>query len=263
MTNINTSHAVYVLGDVDTSQRVDMLQVTAAQHNAVIGQTFAFAPGEASGSDDLSRVDAVVEALGRAIATHTDVWLPFWLQDFFREQHLRSLSMTLQRHGLNLLLGPDLIAYPVAGGLNEMDAALRNEIRAVFALDDAAVAAAGVQALAAEIEADLARAADAMVIEPPADESESPVERRYSTAEAAALLGKSADWVSRGLRQRAFVYADGSAVEPMRPGGGGRRVFTAAMVRAIAWSAYRRGTLSPQHLEAVSAALRGHGEVHR
>lgn len=262
MTDTNTSHAVYVLGDVDTSQRVDMLEAKAAQHNAVIGQTFAFAPGEACGSNDLSRVDAVVEALGRAIATRTDVWLPFWLQDFFREQHLRSLSITLQRHGLNLLLGPDLIACPVAGGLNEMDAALRNQIRAVFALDDAAVAAAGVQALAAEIEADLARAADAVVIEPPVDESE-PWEGRYSTVEAAALLGKSADWVSRGLRQGAFVYGDGSAVEPMRLGSGSRRVFTAAMVRAIAWSAYRRGTLSPHQLEAVSAALRGQGEAHR
>lgn len=254
MTDLNTSHAVYVLGDADTSQRMDVLEAKAAEHGAVIGQTFAFAPGEASAADDLSTVDAVVEAVGRAIATRTDVWLPFWLQDFCREQHLRSLGLTLQRHGLNLLLGPDLYPCPAEGGINAVDAAIRNEIRAVYALDDAAMAAAGIRALGTEIEAALAKAGPPA--EPPADESE-PRECLFSTAAAAALLGKSAGWVSRGLREGTFVYADGSAVEPLRPGGGNRRVFTGAMVRAIAWSAYRRGTLEPHRLEEALAELRG------
>lgn len=253
MTDLNTSHAIYVLGDADTSQRMDMLEAKAAERGAVIGQIFAFAPGEASAADDLSTVDAVVEAVARAIATRTDVWLPFWLQDFCREQHLRALGLTLQRHGLNLLLGPELYPCPADGGINAVDAAIRAEIRAVYALDDAAMAAAGMRALGIEIEAALAKAGPAA--EPPADDSE-PRERLFSTAAVAELLGKSAGWVSRGLRAGAFGYADGSAVQPSRLGAGNRRVFTAAMVRAIAWSAYRRGTLDPQRLERVLGELR-------
>ncbi|MEI6254405.1 MAG: hypothetical protein WCP30_16540, partial [Mycobacteriaceae bacterium] len=128
MTEINTSFDVYVLGDVDTSKRLDMLAAKAAEHGAVIAQTFAFAEGEAAEQNDLTEVDAVVEAVSRAIATRTDIWLPFWLQDLCRETHLRRLSLTLQRHGLNLLLGPQLAPCSVEGGLNEIDAAVRNEV---------------------------------------------------------------------------------------------------------------------------------------
>jgi hypothetical protein len=248
MTDINTSHAVYVLGDVDTAQRMELLEAKAAENGVVIGQTFAFANGEASATDDLSTVDAVVEALGRAIATRTDVWLPFWLNDVCREQHLRSLSMTLQRHGLNLLLGPQLAPCPVQGGMTALDAAIRTEVRSVFALDDAAMAAAGMQSLGAEIEAALARPAD-----PPCEEE--PRERHFGTAETAALMGKSPRWVSRGLRDGIFRYPDGSAVEAQRHPGSNRHVFTVAMVRAIAWSAYHCGRLSPQRIEEVLAEL--------
>jgi hypothetical protein len=76
-----------------------------------------------------------------------------------------------------------------------------------------------------------------------------------ASAEAAALLGKSSDWVSRGLREKTFVYADGSPVEPVGAGRGGRRRFTGPMVRAMAFSAYRRGTLSPTRLQEVLAEL--------
>lgn len=255
MTEINTSFDVYVLGDVDTSKRLDMLAAKAAEHGAVIAQTFAFGEGEAAGRDDLTEVNAVVEALGRAIATRTDIWLPFWLQDLCREAHLRRLSLALQRHGLHLLLGPELAPYPVEGGLNEIDAALRSEVRAVFSLDDAALAAAGVRSLGAEIEAALAKPANRVPLdEPPFDWFE-PEERYFSTAEAAALFGKSADWVSRGLREKAFAYPDGSPVEPAGAGRRGRRRFTADMVRAMAFSAYRRGTLSRKQLQEVLAEL--------
>jgi hypothetical protein len=257
MTEINTSFDVYVLGDVDTSKSLDMLAEKAAEHGAVIAQTFAFAEGEAAGHDDLTEVDAVVEALSHAIATRTDIWLPFWLQDLCRETHLRRLSLTLQRHGLNLLLGPHLEPCPVEGGINEIDAALRSEVRAVFALDDAALAAAGMRVLGDEIVAALAQAAPFdPVAEPPFDWWDSE-ERHFSTAEAAALLGRSSDWVSRGLREKTFVYADGSPVEPVGAGRGGRRRFTGPMVRAMAFSAYRRGTLSPTRLQEVLAELAG------
>lgn len=257
MTEINTSFDVYVLGDVDTSKSLDMLTEKAAEHGAVIAQTFAFAEGEAAGHDDLTEVDAVVEALSHAIATRTNIWLPFWLQDLCRETHLRRLSLTLQRHGLNLLLGPHLEPCPVEGGINEIDAALRSEVRAVFALDDAALAAACIRPLGAEIEAALAQAAPFdPAHEPPFDWCE-PQECHFSTAETAALLGRSSDWVSRGLREKTFVYADGSPVEPVGAGRGGRRRFTGPMVRAMAFSAYRRGTLSPTRLQEVLAELAG------
>lgn len=254
--NTNISHSIYVLGDLDTSQRMDLLEAKAAEHGAVIGQTFAFGPGEASGADDLSTVEAVVEALGRAIATRTDVWLPFWLQDVCREQHLRTLSVTLQRHGLNLLLGPQLMPVPAEGGINDMDAAMRNEIRGVWRLDDAAMAAAGMKSLGTEIEEFLAQPGveRAVAEEPPVEEELR--ERHFTTAEAANLLGKSQNWVSRGLRQQAFAYADGSPIEPLREPNSNRHALTVPMVRAIAWSAYRRGTLSPQRLQEVLAAVR-------
>jgi len=262
LTDLNTSYAIYVLGDVDTSQRMDMLAAKAAEHGAVIGETFAFAPGEASGADDISQVDAVVEALGEAIATRTPLWIPFWLQDVCREGHLRALSITMQRHGLELLLGPHLAPVPVEGGLNPVDAAIRSEVRAIYALDDAVMAAAGMKSLGAEIEEALmqpapmtpASAALPEQPEPPAEEE--PRERHLSTVETAALLGKSPEWVSRGVREKAFVYADGSVIEPLRQRNSNRRAFTVPMVRAIAWSAYRRGTLSPQRLQEVLADLR-------
>ena len=251
MAEINTGYDVYVLGDVDTSQRLDMLAEKAAEHGAVITQTFAFAPGEAAQHDDLTDVDAVVEALGRAIATRTALWLPFWLQDLTREQHLRRLSLVLQRHGVDLLIGQHMTPCPVHGGINEVDAALRTEVRAVYDLDDAAMAAASMHTLGAEIEAALTHAdrqSHAMI---------QPEERYFSTAEVAARFGKSPQWVSRGLREGHFRYADGSEVEPLRISPGGRRRFSVAMLRAMAWSAYRRGSLSPQQLEEMLADLSG------
>ena len=248
MTEIHTTFDVLVLGDVDVDQRLDMLSEKAAEAGAVITQTFTFPTGQAAQHDNLTEVEAVVEALGRAIATRTPIWLPWWHQDLCREQHLRRLGLTMQRHGLDLLIGPDLEPCPVEGGINEIDSALRNEVRAVYALDDAAMASAGMHALGPEIEAALAEAGrHSRELEPE--------ERFFSTAEAAALLGKSTSWVSRGLRDQAFVYGDGSAVEPLVTGKRGSRRFTATMLRAIAWSAFRRGALAPHQLEEVLEGL--------
>jgi hypothetical protein len=122
----NTMRAIYALGDSDTMARSEMLNAKAAEHGAVIWRTFSFAPGEAARADDLCAVDAVVEALADAIGNRRDLWLPFWMQDLVREQHLRGLSITLQRHGVDLLLGPSLTRCPVQGGLNQTDASLRS-----------------------------------------------------------------------------------------------------------------------------------------
>ncbi len=158
MTDINVGDAVLVIGDTDTADRAELLAEKAAEKGLRIAQTFAFHPGEAASHDDLTEVDEVVAALSRAIATRTDLWCPFPLQDLCREGHFRRLSLALQRHGLNLLMGPDLDPSPTEGGFHEVDAALRKEVQAVDALDNAALAAAGMRTLEAEIEAALADA---------------------------------------------------------------------------------------------------------
>ena len=256
MTDINTTYDVVVLGDRDTFANTAMLSERAAERGAVIAHTYAFAPGEGADHEDLTEIEAVVAALSRAIDTRSDIWLPFPVQDLMREQHFRRLSLVLQRHGRNLLMGPELLPCPVEGGYSAIDAALRAEVRAVDDLDHAALAAAGMRTLGAAIE----RALGGAVGEPddpgqPESESDDDGARYYGTAEAAAFLGKSADWVSRGLRRRAFSYPDGSPVLPMPAGRQGRRRFTVAMVRAIAWSGYRAGSLSKHDLEEVLERL--------
>lgn len=259
MTDIHTSYAVLVIGDSDTAGRLDMLADKAAEQGAVIAGTFAFEPGEPATHDDLTHVEAVVEALSRAIATHTDLWAPFPLQDLCREQHWRRISVALQRHGLNLLMGPELSPSPVEGGYTAMDAALREEVRAVDQLDHAALSKAGVRSLWAEIEQALTDAAGEEAVPPPdAGEGwafEARRERYFSTAEVAGVFGRSPNWVNAGLRSGAFTYPDGSPVEPLNTGRGGKRRFTTPMVRAMVWSAYRRGRVSAQRLEGVLAAL--------
>ena len=259
MTALNTSHQVLVLGDRDTAEHLDMLGRQAAAQGAVIAQTFTFDPGAAVAHDELTEIEAVVAALGRAIATHTDIWLPFPVEDLRREQHFRRLSLALQRHGLNLLMGDELAPCPVEGGYSAIDAALRAEVRAVDELDFAALAAAGVRTLGIEIEMALTTF-DELPAAPAEPEDEPPcddwsAEMRYSTAEAAAYLGKSSDWISRGLRNKDFTYPDGSVVVPIQAGRRGRRTFTIAMLRAIAWSGYRRGGLSQGQFNAVLVRL--------
>jgi hypothetical protein len=153
-----TSRTVIVLGDHDTGQRADLLADKAAEHGAVISEIRTFDLGEVGSHDDLAQVDAVVTAVSQAICTKTDIWAPFPMQDLGREQHVRRLSLVLQRHGLNLLMGPGLWPCPTTGGMNEADFALRREVQAVDDLDDAALAAVGVQTLSKEIELALTEA---------------------------------------------------------------------------------------------------------
>ncbi|EUA52291.1 hypothetical protein I553_2477 [Mycobacterium xenopi 4042] len=58
----------------------------------------------------------------------------------------------LQRHGLNVRFGRELAPCPATGGYSEVDFALRREVQAVDDLDNAALAAAGVESLRREIE---------------------------------------------------------------------------------------------------------------
>ena len=183
-----------------------------------------------------------------AIVTRTDLWCPFPLQDLCREQHFRRLSLVLQRHGLNLLMGPDLTPCPTQGGYHEVDIALRKEVWAVDDLDHAALASAGLRTLGAEIEAALA-------------DGDLPVDRfgcedtYFSTAEAARFLGRSAGWLARSVRQRAFTYPDGSPIEPLRVGKAGRLRFTTAVLRDIAHACHRAGAVSRRQLEGILGQL--------
>ncbi|NDJ90864.1 hypothetical protein [Mycolicibacter kumamotonensis] len=149
---------VVLLGDNDTTAHRAELARDAAKQHCIIVEAFGFEEGEAGGTDDLTEIDAVVAALGRAIAGRMDVWVPFPGPDFIREQHLRRLSLVLQRHGLNVRLTRGLYPAPTDGGMNEIDFALRREVQAVDSLDQAALAAEGAKSLGREIEMALVKA---------------------------------------------------------------------------------------------------------
>ena len=266
--SINTSYAVIVLGDHGTLE-VDDLAVKAAEQGAVISESFSFEPGEPVSSDDLAEVEAVVAALSRAIATRTNVWVPFPIADFGREEHLRRVSLVLQRHGLNMLIGRELEPCSTEGGFNPIDFALRNEVRAVDGLDFAAIAGAGVRTLGAEIERAFAedRPADEPVDQP--DEPEGPPEpkraravktpgkgeKHYSTGEVARFFGKSVQWVHAALRNNDFVRDDGSIIEPVRIGKAQRRRFSLTDLDEMLRSCYRRGLVSEDEYLSLIAAL--------
>jgi hypothetical protein len=156
MTSSTYASSVIVIGDRDTGNRVEMLSTAAAERGLAIAETHTYEAGQPGQVYDLGEIDAVVAALAQAIRTRSNIWLPFII-DLLPEHHPRRLSLVLQRHGLNLLIGRELWPCPTEGGINEVDIALRREVHAVDELDRAAMAAAGVQKLTDEIEAELHR----------------------------------------------------------------------------------------------------------
>ncbi len=289
--SINTSYAVIVLGDHGTLE-VDDLAEKAAEQGAVIAATYSFEPGEPAGHDDLADVEAVVTALSRAIATGADLWVPFPLPDLGREEHLRRLSLVLQRHGLNMLMGRDLEPCTIDGGFSPIDFALRTEVRAVDGLDFAAIAGAGVRTLGAEIEMALREAGDQVSerdecvhrrTDAPADETvDEPVyeptdepadvapvrsrrarrtqtsaegEKLYSTGDVARFFGKPVQWVYAAMRDNAFVRKDGTIIEPIRVGKGRHRRFTYTELDDMVLSCYRRGLITEDDYLTLVVAL--------
>lgn len=260
--SINISYAVIVLGDQETA-RIGDLAEKAADQGAVITETYSFEAGEAVTNDDLTAVEAVVAALSRAIATRTDIWVPFPLGDLGREEHLRRVSLVLQRHGLNMLMGRDLEPCAFDGGFNPVDYALRAEVRAVDELDHAAIAVSGAEILCAEVEHELARTAQAAGPAPvarpvvPVDSSEvaGPTGASYGTAEAARFFGRSVRWLQGAFRSGVFTHPDGSPIEPVRVGRGRRRRFTLPALEDMARACYRRGVIGENELLDLLAAL--------
>lgn len=254
--SINTSYAVIVVGDRETIRHFD-LEEKAARQGAVVTETHCVGPGEAACQDELTEVEAVVTALGRAIATRADIWVPFPVEDLGREQHLRRLSLVLQRHGLNMLMGHDLEPCTMDGGFSPIDYALRMEVKAVDALGFAALANAGMRTLDVEIERELLDptypAAAGRDVPPPTAERVG--ERFYSTGEVAAFFGKSVQWVYWAMRTGVFTRPDGAPIEPMRVGKNGRRRFSVPVLRDMARSCYRRGILTENELLDLLAVL--------
>lgn len=267
--SINTSYAVIVLGDTVTIERADLAD-KAAEQGAVITETYSFEPGEAASHDDVTEVEAVVAALSRAIATNTDVWVPFPMDDLGREQHVRRVSLVLQRDGLNMLMGQDLEPCTMDGGFNEVDFALRAEVRAVDALHYAAVAAAGVRTLMADIERELMDAAPTCsgsagpVVAPPSARP-MPVsaegEPTFGTGAVARFFGKSMRWLYYGMRLQYFTYPDGSPIHTMRDPKTGYHRFTVPMLRDMAAACYRRGILiETEYLDLLAVLARAESE---
>ena len=254
--SINTSYAVIVLGDRETIRHFD-LDEKAAQQGAVVTETYCFDPGEAAAQEELTEVEAVVTALSRAIATRADLWVPFPMDDLGREQHLRRLSLVLQRHGLNMLMGHDLDPCTMDGGFSPIDYALRLEVKAVDALGYAALASAGIRTLGVEIERELLDPAcqPAPVRKDPPPAATEVGEKYYSTSEVARFFGKSVQWVYWAMRTGVFTEPDGAPIEPIRVGKNARRRFTLPVLRDMARACYRRGIVNEDELLNLLAVL--------
>lgn len=159
MTSSTDTQAVIVLGDKDTGTRLEMLETRAAECGVSITETHTFEGSEAAQQDNVADIGAAFTALCHALGTRSNIWLPFPL-DLIREEHVRRLSLVLQRHGLELLIGRAMWSCPRDSGVSEIDSALRREVRAVDDLDHAVLAALGGLTLTDEIESML-RADDA------------------------------------------------------------------------------------------------------
>ena len=151
MTRSTDTRAVIVLGDKDTGSRLEMLEARAAECGVSIAETHTFEGSEAAQQDNVADVGAAFTALCQAVRIRSNIWLPFPL-DLIREEHARRLSLVLQRHGLELLIGRNMWSCPRDSGISEIDGALRREVRAVDDLDRAVLASLGGLTLTDEIE---------------------------------------------------------------------------------------------------------------
>jgi hypothetical protein len=86
------------------------------------------------------------------------------------------------------------------------------------------------------------------------------MDKVYNTEDAAAFFpgksgkdgqSKSDQWMYWGLRNKIFIYANGTPIEPKQIGKGKRRRFTLPIIEEIALSCYRRGNLKEDELKEV------------
>ncbi len=156
MTSLVGRTRLVLLGDRDIHARRDELNGIAHDSGCEVVEAYGFEPAAPLRHEDLTHIDEVVVALAQAIEERIDVWVPWAMVDFGRDQHLRRMILVLDRFGLKLRAGRNLSVCEAEGSLNEIDFALRAEVRAVDNLADAVLAVAGVEKLTAEIEEALA-----------------------------------------------------------------------------------------------------------
>jgi|SRR6516225_157171 len=79
------------------------------------------------------------------------------------------------------------------------------------------------------------------------------VERWYSTVEAARFFNRTNQWLYVRFRQQKFRYRDGTPIEPIMVGDGPRprRRYTLPLIREIALSCYRDGTVKYAELQVI------------
>jgi hypothetical protein len=75
------------------------------------------------------------------------------------------------------------------------------------------------------------------------------VERWYSGAETARFFGRTSSWIYERIANKKFTHTDGTLVEPVLVDGTMR--FTLDIIREIALSMYRRGTIKMPELQLV------------
>jgi hypothetical protein len=122
------SRQVLVLGDTETVAQADSLSEIAENHGHVATAFYGFDVGAGCANDDLIVLQPIIAAVGAAIATGSDLWVPWPHEDLTREAHVRRIALVLHRHGRNLLLGPHLHPVPTEGGISEIDFALRTRL---------------------------------------------------------------------------------------------------------------------------------------
>lgn len=246
-------HRVILLGDRDTLAQIAMLERQAAEHGAMIVESHAFEPGEARSNDDLPDVPAAMDALRRSIEIRADIWVPHHIEDLTREEHIRRIDLFLEQYGLDLLIGQHLAPCP-EDGINPADYALRHEVRAVYDLNRAVLAAAGLRTLAEEIETALAKAASGNPDQTPDDDIAGPLaelEARYGPLPS--VPAAAAPWADRRepLKEVAAELADRGLTQAKiaeilhglghRPPGGG--AFTQVAVSGLLRGRYDRGAI--------------------
>lgn len=82
------------------------------------------------------------------------------------------------------------------------------------------------------------------------------VERWYSAAETARFFGRTNQWIYDRIRKEKFRYPNGDIIEPIREDGPKSPArFTLPLIREIAYSCYRAGTVKWTELEVIITRL--------
>lgn len=88
------------------------------------------------------------------------------------------------------------------------------------------------------------------ILDTPSSTQLAGVERWYSAAETARFFGRTSQWIYDRRRKGKFRYVNGSEIEPIKGDNGWDR-YTLPIIREIALSCYRAGTVKYAELEVI------------